>query len=68
MKHCYRADCNCARCTREYARRASQADHDRPIAAVMADWAGSRNRRRARTAREYWAAYDAGTPMSDDDR
>ena len=66
MKHSYREGCDCQRCRNEQHRRQSQAD--RPIAAVMLDWAGGRNRRRAETARQYWDAYQDGRPMSDDDR
>jgi len=48
-------------------RRAVLADSDRTIPEVMLDWDHSRNRRRARIAREYWDAYQSGGPMSSDD-
>lgn len=67
MKHSDDKHCDCSRCKRGRAWRERQGQ-DRPIAAVMLDWSGSRNRRRARVAREYWDAYESGRPMSDDDR
>lgn len=65
MKHSYRPDCPCPRCTREGRRRS--ADRDRQTPQVMLDWTASRHRRRARIAREYWDAYESGRPMSADD-
>jgi hypothetical protein len=64
MKHAYQAACECARCNRERVRRERQA---RTVPEVMNDWTRSRNRRRARVAREYWDAYESGRPMSSDD-
>ena len=65
MKHSYAADCSCPRCERERNRRAQQSD--RTTAHVMLDWTRSRNRRRARIAREYWDDYESGRPMGSDD-
>ena len=48
-------------------RLAARRVADRTVPEVMADWSTSRNRRRARVAREYWDAYESGRPMSDDD-
>ena len=48
-------------------RRGRQPERDRTTAEVMLDWTGSRNRRRARVAREYWEAYESGRPMGSDD-
>lgn len=65
MKHSYSPDCACVRCTRERDRRQRQSD--RTVPQVMLDWTASRNRRRARVAREYWDAFESGRPMSSDD-
>lgn len=64
MKHAYDAECSCPRCVRERNRRTKQS---RETPHVMLDWTTSRNRRRARIAREYWDAYESGRPMSGDD-
>lgn len=45
----------------------AERERDRPLAHVMLDWSGSRNRRRARVARDYWDAYESGRPMGSDD-
>ena len=54
MKHPYSTACTCKRCNREKVRRQFQ---QRTIPDVMLDWTHSKNRRRARIAREYWDAY-----------
>lgn len=66
MKHPYdpNTGCDCVRCTRERARREKQS---RTTPQVMLDWSHSRNRRRARVAREWWDDYESGRPMSSDD-
>jgi len=56
--------CDCPHCNRERVRREQQS---RTTPQVMLDWTHSRNRRRARVAREYWDAYESGAPMSSDD-
>ena len=66
MKHSYRADCSCDRCAKERVRR-NQQSSNRTTAEVMLDWSNSRNRRRARIAREYWDDFESGRPMSPDD-
>ena len=66
MKHSYQPECECHRCQHERGRRQAQATN-RPIAHVMLDWAASRNRRRARIARNYWDDFESGRPMSSDD-
>jgi hypothetical protein len=63
-KHPYSTACDCPRCNRERVRREQQS---RTTPQVMLDWTHSRNRRRARVAREYWDAYESGAPMSSDD-
>jgi len=68
MRHSYQTDCSCQRCRNEQHRRETQADRDRPLAEVMTEWSASRNRRRARVAREYLDAFESGRPMSDGDR
>lgn len=64
MKHSDQAACDCHRCNRERIRRENQS---RTIPQVMNDWTRSRNRRRARIAREYWDDFQSGRPMSADD-
>ena len=66
VKHSYRPDCTCVRCTRERTRRQGQRQ-DRTTAEVMLDWTTSRNSRRARVAREYWDNFQSGRPMGSDD-
>jgi hypothetical protein len=61
--------------TKGEIRKQRQAEHaarqvekqNRTTAEVMLDWSSSRNRRRARVAREYWDAYENGRPMGSDD-
>lgn len=50
-----------------YWRAPSKPEGNRTAPEVMLDWSVSRNRRRARVAREYWDAYESGRPMSSDD-
>jgi hypothetical protein len=65
MKHAYSTTCDCARCTRERARRQAQSDSaPRPAVPVRT---ARRNLRRERAEREYWDAFESGRPMSDDD-
>lgn len=70
MKHSYNTDCPCDRCVKERSRRLLQGvkERDRTLPQVMFDWRGSRNRRRARIANEYWDNYESGMPMGDGDR
>jgi hypothetical protein len=61
--------------TKGEIRKQRQAEHqarqhakqDRTTPDVMLDWSTSRNRRRARLAREYWDDYQSGRPMSGED-
>lgn len=64
MSHNYNETCKCIYCERERSRRAQEPPTTFDI---MAENVHSKNRRRAKNAREFWDAYESGAPMSSDD-